>query len=642
MRSIPNYIKLLAKIGVSSLILMSLLRIVLFFLIRNQETADTVHLTSDIMNSFLYGFRFDLVITAYALFVPTFILGIASFLPKKMKQIHHLIFGYIALFYASILFIQCADMPYYMQFGSRLNTGALLWTDNTDYMFKMILGEWSFYLYFILFILLIIGVIILFNRFFKQFNTTTNQQKWYAKIAWFLLFGLSLALSARGRVTIKSPIRVGTAYFSNDQTLNKLALNPVFTFGHSYLADKKSGGKIKLMDNAKALQLSQAYLAQLTTDSSIIKLNNKWHAQLTSNKRNKNVVLVLMESMGSYKLGKYNGPKNITPTLHQLIPKSIYFNNIYSAGIHTFNGIYSTLFSYPAIYKQQPLTKHINKKHNGIASILKQNSYSTSYFTTHDPQFDNVAGFLMANDIENIYSDYPIGKELSSNGVPDHLMFETALPILDAKSNSSKNPFFAIFMTASDHKPFIVPENIDFKPKSTELENQITEYADWSIGQFLANASKKEWYNNTIFVFVADHGLYKGHTYNMPLSFHASPLIIYTPNVAITDTLNCLGGQIDVAPTLLGMLNIKHQNNTMGIDLLKQHRPFMYFSADDKLGCLDDTHYLILQNENPEQLYEYANLDQTNRINEFPAKVNSMKQYAFSMLQATQVFQSNK
>ena len=138
-------------------------------------------------------------------------------------------------------------------------------------------------------------------------------------------------------------------------------------------------------------------------------------------------------------------------------------------------------------------------------------------------------------------------------------------------------------MTASDHGPYIIPEY--FKPKPNDLTKQIVEYADWSIGKFISNAKKKRWFENTIFVFISDHGTALSPVYEMPLNYHHSPLIILSPNILEeSKTYSQIGGQIDVFPTIMGLLNFTYLNNTFGMDLLKAKRPFIYFSADDKYG----------------------------------------------------------
>ncbi len=280
-----------------------------------------------------------------------------------------------------------------------------------------------------------------------------------------------------------------------------------------------------------------------------------------------NVVLVIMESMSTAKMGRHGNTKNLTPFLDSISNEGYYFENIYTAGIHTFNGVFSTLFSFPAIYRQNPMKESTMFRYNGIGHALKKNGYSTTYFTTHDGQFDNIEGFLRANDFENIITlaDYPSEKARTTLGVPDDYMFEFSMPVMDGLYDENK-PFFVAFMTASDHGPYYLPEY--YKPRNKDIKDQMVEYADWSLRKFISLASEKEWFGNTIFVFIADHGAPINAVYDIPLDYHHTPLVFYAPGI-LKDarSFDCIGGQIDVFPTIMGILNQPYINNTLGIDL---------------------------------------------------------------------------
>ncbi len=195
-----------------------------------------------------------------------------------------------------------------------------------------------------------------------------------------------------------------------------------------------------------------------------------------------------MESMSAAKMERHGNTKHLTPFLDSLSHNSYYFENIYTAGIHTFNGVFSTLFSFPAIYRQNPMKESTMFKYNGIGHTLRKNGYSTTYFTTHDGQFDNIEGFLRANDFENIITlaDYPSEEAKTTLGVPDDFMFEFSMPVIDKLYKENK-PFFVAFMTASDHGPYYLPDY--FKPKNQNIKDQMVEYADWSLRKLVSLAS---------------------------------------------------------------------------------------------------------------------------------------------------------
>lgn len=345
-----------------------------------------------------------------------------------------------------------------------------------------------------------------------------------------------------------------------------------------------------------------------------------------------------MESMSAAKMGRYGNTNNLTPFLDSLAENAYSFDNIYSAGIHTFNGIYGTLFSYPALFRQHPMKGVEMLKYNGIANTLKSYDYSTIYFTTHDGQFDNVEGFLTSNDFDEVITqaDFPSDKIRSTLGVSDDYLFEFAIPKLN-NLHKSKKPFLAAFMTASDHGPYIIPKY--FTPKNKEIKKQIVEYADWSLKKFIDLSSKQLWFENTIFVFVADHGASMNAIYEMPLNYHHTPLIIYNPNTS-AKKIEEFGGQIDIFPTIMGLLNLEYTNNTMGIDLLKEKRPYIYFCADDKYGVIDDEFFLIVRGET-KSLFKYRIGDKKNYMSEYKAIADKMDEYAKSNMQTSQYILKN-
>jgi phosphoglycerol transferase MdoB-like AlkP superfamily enzyme len=356
-----------------------------------------------------------------------------------------------------------------------------------------------------------------------------------------------------------------------------------------------------------------------------------------------NVVLVIMESMSAAKMERHGNTNNLTPFLDSISKKGYYFENAYTAGIHTMNGIFSTFFSFPALFRQNPMKESSILKYHGVFSTLKDNGYSTIYFTTHDGQFDNVEGFLKANECETVISkpNYPSDKVKTTLGVPDDFMFEFSIPILN-KLNQENKPFFAALMTASDHGPYYIPEY--FKPRNSEIKKQIVEYADYSLEKFIDLSSKQKWFKNTIFVFVADHGAPLDGLYDMSIDFFHTPLIFYAPNIFKEYKINSnIAGQIDVFPTIMGLLKLQYNNNTLGIDLLKESRPYIFFNADDKYGVIDTDWFLIVRDDKIKSLYKYRNSDTHNYAGERPDIVEKMNVYAQSNLQTFQyIIRSNK
>jgi phosphoglycerol transferase MdoB-like AlkP superfamily enzyme len=249
---------------------------------------------------------------------------------------------------------------------------------------------------------------------------------------------------------------------------------------------------------------------------------------------------------------------------------------------------------------------------------------------------------LRANDFENIISqgNYPSSEIKTTLGVPDDYMFRYSIPIID-NLHSKNKPFFVTFMTASDHGPYYVPKY--FHPHNSDIKHQIAEYADWSLKEFISLSSKEDWFDNTIFIFVADHGVPISAPYDISLDYHHTPLIFYAPKILTEPkTHGRIGGQIDIFPTIMGLLKQPYINNTLGIDLLKEERPFIFVNDDDKIGVLNDALFLIMKDKETAKLYKYKNNDKTNYVKEYPEIVNNMQEYAKANMQVFQYMLLNE
>jgi phosphoglycerol transferase MdoB-like AlkP superfamily enzyme len=592
----------------------------------------------NILGAFWMGIRFDTVISGYILLFPFVLISVGLFFRKIPFVFYRIVFWIVFLAYA-LAFLLCAiDIPFFGQFFSRLTVVALEWMNTPGFVFKMIIQEPTYWLYIIPFTVICILFYYISKKIFlnlRDRHLVFNSLKSLVfKIIVTLLFAGLIFVGIRGRITKKSPIRVGTAYFSNYAFINKLGLNPVFTFLRSALDESdESNKKLNLMDPVMALELVKHEFNAIS-DSSASPID-RMRGNVNDSILKKNVVIVLMESMTSRKLSLLGNKDYHTPCLDSLANNGYFFTNIYSSGIHTFNGIYSTVFGYPALLRQHPMQAVEIKKYKGISSVLKNYGYFNIYVTTYDGQFDNAEGFMMANDFDQVISqkNYPSEMVKSTLGVPDDYMFEFAVPIMTEAYKRQGN-FLCVLTTTSDHGPYVIPEY--FKPNAGDIKHQIVEYADWSISKFIKLASKEKWFNNTVFVFIADHGEPIEAVYDMPLNYHHIPLIIYSPGFLKPAKFEQFGGQIDVFPTLIGILKMPYHNNTLGIDLINENRPYIYFSADDRIGVINDEYFLIIRNDKSQGLYKYRLNDHTDYSTTDSIRVKKMKDYAFSNMQTAQ------
>ncbi len=637
MKRIPVFFTITLKLYLLLIAIYTAFRIALLLLNLDRLGETTLW---EITQAFIMGVRFDIVTIGFVIAIPTIILTVFSFFGKK-SRIFEQVYTWVLTVCFTITFGICAaDIPYFDQFFDRFNVTAFEWmaTGDSAFVFKMVFEEPTYIL--MMLPVLASGFVFWFfaNRIMKR--STGWESVYYMQYGIYtvLLWGL-VFIGMRGRLNEKSPIMVGTAYFCNNAMLNQLGLNPNFTLVRSWLDSKDPDNqKVRFMSDEAAINNVQKYL-NIEIPYEEFPIAREVVTEGESN--DYNVIVVIMEGMSYNKTAHGGNTHNLTPFLDALMDKSLSFNNCYTSGTHTYCGIYTTMVSYPVVFRNHALKRIPVLQYDGIAATLQKNGYQTAYFTTHDKEFDNVAGFLSQNGVERIISqaDYPAGEVKTTLGVPDDYMFRFAMPVFDEMAGNGR-PFFAAMMTASDHGPYYIPDY--FEPKNTEQKYQITEYADWSLQRFIEMASEKPWFDNTLFVFVADHGAALDTDYSIPLSYFHTPLVFYKNGMQPTAN-EAIASQMDVFPTVMGILNMPYVNNSFGIDLQKESRRYAYFMGDDKYGVLDGE-WLLINKPSEEQigLYKYVEKEKKNYISDYPEVAGEMQKYGESAWQVSEYQQDKK
>jgi phosphoglycerol transferase MdoB-like AlkP superfamily enzyme len=649
--NIPSHILYIIGIYILGMFVFSLFRVMLLLdEMGRLKDIPPLEWSGVIVKAFLMGLRFDSVISGYVLFFIFLVLFVLMIAGVRRRRPYLLIHWFILVLYF-LSFLLCAiDIPFFKQFFSRLSVTALLWTDSPGFVAKMILQEPRYFWTAMPLIFFCVGFYFAARWIFRKTlvkglalsgqRISMGQMMYSVCLSLVILFLLFVGI--RGRLAQKSPIRVGTAYFSNYAFPNQLGLNPVFTFLNSLLESSKMevGITSGLSDEEALISVKHdlGIKANINDDRPL----SRFMQPDTLSMDKHNVVLVIMESMSAAKMERYGNPLGLTPFLDSLATQGYAFDSIFTAGTHTYNGVYASLFAYPTLYNIHTM-KGVNMlKYHGLASVLKEQGYNSIYFTTHDAQFDNIGGFLSNNDFGRIVSqkDYPRSMVKSTLGVSDDVLFRFSIPILNALAGEGK-PFLSVYLTASDHGPYVIPDY--FHPKHEKIKEQAVEYADWSIQTFIDQCKKQSWFDNTLFVFVADHGAPLDAVYDMPLSYHHTPLILYGPSILqAPEACGMLGGQIDVFPTIMGILKLPYVNNTLGIDLISQQRPCIYFSSDDKIGVLDHEYFLVIRKNGQESLYHYPDNDLGNHLEQEPERAARLKKYALTHLQTALWIMKNR
>ena len=297
----------------------------------------------------------------------------------------------------------------------------------------------------------------------------------------------------------------------------------------------------------------------------------------------KNVVVLIVESFGREYIGALNPClddsqyKGYTPCIDSLIARSITFSHTYCNGRKSIDGMPSILSSIPMFIEPFFLTPASMNHVSGLASILGGEGYQTAFF--HGAQrgsmgfqaFARSTGFKDYYGREDFSSDKRFGGEQEFDGTWA-IWDEPFLQYYCAKMSEMKEPFMTAVFTASSHHPYVVPEKYRerFPEEGIEIHKCIR-YTDMALGEFFRSASRQPWFKNTIFVLTSDHTNLSDHDYyQTDLGGFCSPIIIYEPGItdlqpAVQDKI---AQQIDILPTVLGMLHYPKPYFAFGIDVL--------------------------------------------------------------------------
>jgi len=310
-----------------------------------------------------------------------------------------------------------------------------------------------------------------------------------------------------------------------------------------------------------------------------------------------NLIIVVEESLSAQYLGSFGDKKNLTPNLDRLAKTSLLFTRLYATGTRTVRGLEALTLSIPPL----PGTSIVKRPDNGgfrsWGEILNDKCYESKYIYAGYGYFDNMNAFFSGNGFKVVdRSNFGKDEVTFANiwGVCDEDLFRKTIREAGA-SHAAGKPFFSMVMTTSNHRPFTYPEGRIDIPVKTGRSGGV-KYADYAIGRFIAEASRQPWFKDTVIVIVADHCANSAGKTDIPIRKYEIPMLIHAPHHIKPGRVDTLMSQIDVAPTLLGLLNMSYDTDFMGRDILKDSggAPRAFISTYQKLGYLTDDQLLVL------------------------------------------------
>lgn len=636
-RFIPNFVQLFFWSVLLLLLVNLCFRIALFFL-NFQLTANASY--SDIVYTlFNIGLRFDLYISLIILLIP-FLISAIPFLFIKRSKPFLIISNWLIIVLGVVnISISASDLGFFKYYNARITKTIFDWTNEMGVMLKVMVNDTNYLKYFFIFIAISLVYVFLQVKILKKVNASPS--KFYPikyRLAIFMGMLILIFFNIRGSFNFNNaPSNIDDAFHSDNLFLNQLSLNPVYNLGHSY-----SDVPIEYFKNED--EYVNAALAYLNREKS--ERENPFETQIPgSDSLRPNIILIFLESMSNSMVSRYHPSLKTTPFLDSLAKKGIVFDNFYSAGVHTHNGITSTLYGLPAVMNNKPMNELATADmiFYGMPWILKEKGYTNSFYVTGSKKFDNMDDFLSLNGFDKVIgeNDYPKDSIYNSWGVTDKVMFNRVLNDCDSLYETETN-FFKSILTISAHEGYVVPEQYQSRLTNTKQPNDIYELSDLMLGEFIKAAKKKAWFEETIFIIVGDHGQNFSTAFDLNLNYHTVPLILYAPKYFQHSVYNDPGLQQDIYPTLFSLLDLSHTNNGLGVDLFSLERDFGYFNADTKLGVIDEDYFLIYRGRNKTSLF-YLQSEPTKDI--YPdnkTKATEMMKYGFSMIQSAKYLIDNK
>ncbi|MEZ4811260.1 MAG: LTA synthase family protein [Allomuricauda sp.] len=474
-----------------------------------------------------------------------------------------------------------------------------------------------------------------FGIFRKTFQGHTSlKQRIIASLPWFTMVALTGFFLTND-----------LAEWSTNRYNNELSKAGIFSFFAAFRNNELAYDEFyKTIGNKEALEhVKMEFVKQGETflhpneDEILRSVKNK---DSVSAELRPNIVFVCIESLSANYLTAFGNELNITPTLDTLVDKSIFFTNLYATGTRTVRGMEAITLSIPPTPGRSIIKRKKNTGLFTIGEVFKEKGYDRNFFYGGDGYFDNMNTYFSGNGF-NIFDrgrgyflDGSI-KTQRTNIEDSEVTFENAWGVCDGDiyakvieqadmAYATGRPFFDFVMTTSNHKPFTYPGGKIDIASGTGRKGAV-KYTDFALGEFLDTARKRPWFQNTVFVIMSDHCASSAGRWELDVQNYHIPALIYNlPNVP-PQKVDRQCSQIDMFPTLFGLLRWDYTSNFFGRDIFKMDpRDERAFIGNyRKLGLLKGDKVMVLGDQKKANLYHWNSLD--NSLEQLPMSGEFLK-----------------
>ena len=541
-----------------------------------------------VIATFWHALKLDIATTCYILIFPFFLLLLQSLQSPKWLNVIHKVYTAILLFIYSL--ITTSEIGVYYEWKTKLHFKAFLYLSNPLEIYNSAETSKFFILIGILLVLFLVGF------FFYLKVVYLPIVRFKRNIIFSFLFLLItpplLLLGARGGIR-EIPINQSESYFSKHNFLNLAATNSAFNLYISFFENYKNFGvnPYHYFDDEIAKKIvSDIYYTPTDTTVNVLKTNNP------------NIVLLILESWSADLIESLGGEAGVTPAFHGMEKEGILFTNMYASGARSEQGMGSIFGGFPA-HPISSITVQPDKYVHlpSLTRKLRDRGYFTSFSFGGQLIYGNIKSYIMSNEFDRVKEVYDFDDDLPRGKLGIHDEF--TLDVLLHDITEDPQPFFSVLFTVSTHSPFDMP--MDEKQDwgyNDDINNYLNSayYTDQCLAGFMKEAKKQEWYENTLFIIVADHSHHSQKKWNFHSpEYHKIPML-FTGAVLKDEYRGTkhekLGFQTDFSATLLAQLGVSADEFHWSKNLFNPYAPsFASVSFEEGIGWITPNGYFFYE-----------------------------------------------
>jgi hypothetical protein len=618
---VPHTLQWVIRLFLLYLVVFTLFRLATYLVFNPDHQAlhgenDSQYNGVRILPAFLLGLLYDLRWISIILAPIVIASCIPNWTPFRNRRNKRIWSAYLVVVTFLMLFFFGADFGHFEYVRTRLNASALNFFEDAGTSLRML---WESYPILWIFLGLAVTIVMLtwvINRsYFRVEERNIHKSPYDYQRRWYLITLALMTFFVYGGISAKPLATHDSFRRMNDEFRGFLSLNPFQNFFTS-LKFRNPGFKGNKVDESKRMgyyPLIRQILGSDSADAPYGPYARRVAAIDSLRMRRMNVVLVLCESFSEYKSSMSGNPVNATPYFDSMCRSGIYFNRCFTPHFGTARGVFALLSGIPDVQMSKFSSR--NKMAVDQHTIINHfDGYEKHYFIGGSSKFNNFKGLIQNIKGVQLHEEGSYkSKQFNVWGISDKNLFLEAGQHL----NQVQKPFFAVIQTADNHEPYTIPaEDTDFVKLTVPAETlkkygfksndemNATRYMDYCIRHFMEQSKKEAWFNNTVFIFIGDHGVIGDARSLHPevwtshrLTEEHVPLLFYAPQILQPQLRKEPVSQVDVLPTVAGITGQAYINTTMGRDLLhpakKDHFAFTIFHDAGKVGIVSDSFYFV-------------------------------------------------